>query len=450
MSATSTNIATAARAAFEQARSEHRGEHFYVYALFSEDGDDLQPTCHTEEALARRVKALKQPDADLRWFAEEFEYHQVGDRHFEPLGERPVRRGFGPSVEALRMLDRSGFFGRGKARNAVAVLILRSDQSNREVVQLARKLNPRAVWPRIEAAFEVPEPTGKPRFLPGRDVYSLDSLAVSSDRSVLAAAGWFGGSELFAWKLGKRPRRLPIKKPRDGVRSLTLSPDGRTLYAANDASISRMMLPSGKQLRPLTVENASGLAVSPGGRWLVASVNSRLMRWDLATERHDLGPELLGPICFSPDGKHLAGLSGKGELVVLDTETLAGTSRHRVARRRFDCIALSDRFVAGAITGGSGPITVFKIGARKPGVSLPGHARGHIADLAFSPSGQRLASVGEDGHVRVFDVVTKRLVADVRGRQEAMSAVVFLRDDQVAAVGRDVSQGPPVYVWKIK
>ena len=82
-------------------------------------------------------------------------------------------------------------------------------------------------------------------------------------------------------------------------------------------------------------------------------------------------------------------------------------------------------------------------------MSLPGHARGRIKDLAFSPSGKRLASVGEDGHVRVFDLATKQLVADVRGRQEAMSAVVFLRDDQVAAAGRDVSNGPPVYVWNL-
>ena len=43
--------------------------------------------------------------------------------------------------------------------------------------------------------------------------------------------------------------------------------------------------------------------------------------------------------CFSPDGSHLAGLSGKGELIVLDAETLACRSRHRIARKTFYVVA---------------------------------------------------------------------------------------------------------------
>ena len=65
----------------------------------------------------------------------------------------------------------------------------------------------------------------------------------------------------------------------------------------------------------------------------------------------------------------------------------------------------------------------------------------------IASDGKRIALA--DGHVRVWDVKRKKLIADVRGRQEAMNAVVFLHDGRIAAVGRDTAKGPPVYVWKL-
>lgn len=78
----------ATRSAFSEVRAAHPKEHFYVFALFSESGDDRQPTCHSEEALERVVarqrpkKGKKSASLDaraLRFFAEEFEYHQAGE-----------------------------------------------------------------------------------------------------------------------------------------------------------------------------------------------------------------------------------------------------------------------------------------------------------------------------------------------------------------------------------
>ncbi|MDQ3296464.1 MAG: DUF4303 domain-containing protein [Myxococcota bacterium] len=452
MATRATKIAQAARAAFEQARREHPREDFYVYALFTETGDDLQPSCHSEQALARRAKALDTDASELRWFAEEFEYHQLGEEHFEVLGTRPAKAGFASSIEALRALDRSGFFGKGKAREAVAVLILRSDQSNREVVELARKLNPRAVWPRIEAAFEVPEPTGKPTFLPGKEVYSIDSLALSADGSTLAAAGWFGGAELLAWRLGRRPRALPFKRPKgdDGFRSIALSPDGAMLFAATTTAIHRIALPRGRALEPIHIASAAGLACPPEHDALFASVDGRLHRWDLASTAPrpadiDIAIELHAPLGFSPDGRCLAGLGRSGDVVILDADRLTKLRRHHVARRAFSCFAIGNGVIAAASYAPGAPITVFSRGRV---ASLPGHARGDVTSLTLSRDGKRLASAGEDGHVRVFDTRSKKLLVDVRGRQEAMGAVTFLHDGRFAAAGRDVSNGPPVYVWR--
>lgn len=120
------------------------------------------------------------------------------------------------------------------------MLVLRSDQNNREVVEIAQKLSPPSVFARIAEAFEVDEPTGDPR-TPGRnEAYSIDSLALSGDGRTLAAAGWFGGSELFVFGLGARPRAMPVKKPRDAFRALAVSPDGKLLFGATRSAIVRM------------------------------------------------------------------------------------------------------------------------------------------------------------------------------------------------------------------
>ena len=444
MTPLATRIAIATRAAFTEARAARPRERFYVYALFSESGDDLQPSCNTVEALAKRGKA----DADeLRWAAEEFACHQLGEAHFSSLGARPLRAGIGPAVEALRALDREGFFGKGAARDEVAVLFLRSDQNHREVVEVARKLNPRAVWPRIEAAFEVAETTGKPTYLPGPEVYSLDSLTVSADGGTLAGGGWFGGAQLVAWKLSRRARRLPIeRRGGEGFRAIALSPDGTTLFAATESVLRRWSLPSGKPLPSLALAGCESLCVSPDGRSLVASVEESLQRWSLDRDGEAVAAPirraLAGPVAFSPDGKRLVGIGATG-VVVLDAHTLAplATYRHQSASQ----LAVSNRLVAAAGYEAGKPISIFAAHGTKS--TLPGHARAGVTGLGFSADGKRLASCGEDGHVRVWDVRTKKLLSDVRGRQEAMSAVVFLPDGRVAACGRDTSDGPPVYVW---
>ncbi len=45
-------LTDATRNAFNEVREAHPKEHFYVFALFSETGEDLQPTCNSEEGLA--------------------------------------------------------------------------------------------------------------------------------------------------------------------------------------------------------------------------------------------------------------------------------------------------------------------------------------------------------------------------------------------------------------
>jgi hypothetical protein len=340
------SLLDATRAAFADVRAAHPTEQFYVFALFSESGDDLQPTCNTLEGLARTAKSSGESEDELRFFPEEFAYHQHGEEHFEALGPRPAKGGLGSAVRALKALDREGFFGKGRERAKIAVLVLRSDQNNREVVEIAQQLNPPSVALEIAAAFEVPEPTGDPTKLGRDEAYSVDSLALSADGKTLAAAGWFGGSELFVYRLSSRPRAVPVKKPRDAFHRIALGKDGTCLFGATRTAVHRVSI--GGAPRPLSIASGSeaSLAVSPDGETLATSNEEALRLWSAASgePRAVKASRGLVPFSFTPDGRAIVGRS-KGDLVVLDARSLERRAAIRVGDRG-SCIAVSNDRVA--------------------------------------------------------------------------------------------------------
>jgi hypothetical protein len=278
------------------------------------------------------------------------------------------------ATAALKSLVDANFFGKDEA-----VLVLRSDQSNREIVEAARVLNRPAIVKRIEAAFPLAEPTGKPLLFPGKPAYSIDSLALSGDRKTLVAAGWFGGSALYRYDLRKkRPVLVPVKTPKVAYRAIALSDDGATLYAMTEKELLENDVVIGK------AKDFAGLRVVDGKLRMIDEGRARAAH----------------------DGITAAGTYDPKKPIVI-----------REGRK------------------------TTKLGPR---------GRGGVTGLAFSPSGTRLAATNEDGFVRVWNWRQNELLLEVRGRQESMNAVVFLAEDRIAAAGRDVATGPPVYAWKIQ
>jgi hypothetical protein len=476
-------LADAARRAFTQVRAAHPAEEFYCFALFtSADAGGIEPTCNGEQGLREAAQDYVDADggtlatrlAELRWSPADSPYHLFGDEHFaevqrlharpdpyeldDDAAEAEVQARLEACFDALAQLDGEGFFGRGAQRDGVLVTVLQGDQSDRSRLRNARRLNPSTAVERLVGDLQIPEPVGSFTTLGSRAVYQIAALAYAPAGSVLAACG--SGGEVFAWDLLHGRESLAIR--RDGeCWAVALSADGRLLLVGDGAEVVRIDLAGGEHtgLTRLAAK-VCGLGISPDGTTVVAggwdgtvsAVETRTgqERWRLAS--------LARCLRFSPDGQLLA-LAGAGVMLV---DPADGSVRRRLLRRSppstYQHLAWSPDAQTVAI-GNEGPVgervSVWRwqgAGEGRRPLRPPGtgdQQLDDVCDLAFSPSGALLASAHAGGDIHVWDVESGQRRLRLRGRQESMLAVVFVDERRLAAAGRDVDRGPPVYIWDL-
>lgn len=480
-----TRLADAARAAFTRARELHPDESFYCYALYTDAfAAYILPTCCSEEGLrevaSRYVEefggTVAEQAEQLRWNPPDWPYHMLGEEHFaDVLGllqsrgdpwqrdddglDEEIDARFEACFRALTLLDDEGFFGQGADRDRVIVTVLQGDQSDRSRLENARRLNPPAAIARLERELDVPEPIGDPVTLGSKGAYQINALTYARGAKLLVACG--SGGRLFAWDLND-DRELLATAHEENYWGAAISADGGTLLVTDHKRLLRVDLPDGTR-HDVDVPDAWDIAVSPDGATVVAARDGFVQARAVAT-----GEELwrldrpASGVRFSGDGTLLALTGNVGARGVALVNASDGSLRRdrelvRGAPRRCSCVAWSaDDGILATADEKSGLIRLwqrqedgFTAGrALEPPVTdAPG--LGEPADLAFSPDGRLLASAHRGGDVHVWEVDTGRHLRRLRGVQESMTAVVFTDDRRLAAAGRDVDSGPPVYLWTI-
>jgi hypothetical protein len=251
-------------------------------------------------------------------------------------------------------------------------------------------------------------PPGRPQRLPRRrlDFAPAHTLAFSADGSTLLAAN---SRRLFSYSLvNDREHVEPIPAPRrDGTRAL-LSRDGGTLALSAPDGLSVW---DAAWMRPRLELPAGGLPTRPvalaaDGRWLAAQDGDpgrpeRVHLWDVATGLTRASWDVDGPVrnlASSPDAR----------LLVVGTRESPRAPTHRISLWE---------------------------------ASDAGHRASLVTDypaswqVVVAPDGRRLATVGRDGSIQVWDLSTHSLDRVIDARERPVRSLAFSPDSRLLAGG---------------
>jgi WD40 repeat protein/serine/threonine protein kinase len=210
-----------------------------------------------------------------------------------------------------------------------------------------------------------------------------------------------------------------------------------------------------------------GLDFSPDGRWLACGTEyfvspNGLIVWDLATRQHKftIEPDPMGKkrlpvagglVAFHPDGRTLACGTGHGDSVgVYDVESgqLRHTWKGQWGPMRGLAYSHDGRLLASghlrhlvALRDASSGAVVRTLDCGE--AKLPNFST--VRGLSFSPDNQRLACVNEGGTVFLWSVADGRLIRPLTGHTRNAFDVAFSPDGtRLASVGLEVKLWDPV------
>jgi WD40 repeat protein len=299
----------------------------------------------------------------------------------------------------------------------------------------------------------------------------LDRFALSDDRRLLLLVetseeqvnqnGRFGGfgpiqreqkQNLLLWDTATKTERL-LANDDSGLVALAIAPDGKLVASSSYGRGTRVWDAATGKLRWQEPRfNAEKVAFTPDGRRLIAAPGGGQGTWhvwDSATGKpspHDHPPTVgyVWTFTVSPDGDTLL-IPTATDYVLWDLKT--GTVRHRWpgANQAGQGVFAPD---------GRATVTYDTILRRwdlatgKPlyaDVSPLGHTA-PVRHLFFTPDGTRLASIGEDGRLRVWDVASAKQVHSLHLREANLTAWA-LSPDGASLVG--VDEHLTVHQWSL-
>lgn len=281
------------------------------------------------------------------------------------------------------------------------------------------------------------EPVWPHRVLKGHDGWVM-KLAFSPDNQALASADIDDG--LILWN--KSTATLTTRFPnRNVIQSVAFSPDGKLFVSGGyNKTIDVWDVPNNKLIKALDSHKdyIHALAFSNDGKFLASgSWDDTVRVWDVTSWTSMLTlahPESVWDVAFSPDGSTLASIDFKGKIRLWNAKT-------GKLERDFSVDDGSGfvRFSPGGkllATGADLAIALVDPQTGKVVRKLEGHERSPTA-AAFSPDGQRLASVAWDGTLRIWNVDTGALVEILTKRGGHFRDVAFSPDGQTIATGSD-------------
>ena len=267
---------------------------------------------------------------------------------------------------------------------------------------------------------------------------TIRSIAFSpADASLFASAG---DDTIKLWNRNApdTPEILRFESYTDGVDSIAFSPDGERLAASGDEGITLWSVPEKRFIDAFDYDTAA-VAFSPDGQ-RIAGAAWDLNLWDITDgdnfkkinlSTHRTHDAFVQDITFSPDGKWLVSADARGKIKVWDVQNQriaipplnGGNSRLRSVE--FSPVK-NNPILASA--GHDGDVKLWHTRDWRVGHRI---STGTVLDLAFSPDGNTLASVGWD----TVDLWAVENGAPIISFQERARSVAFSPNGATFATG---------------
>jgi len=222
------------------------------------------------------------------------------------------------------------------------------------------------------------------------------------------------------------------------VISIDFSPDGNKIAFGNwDGNVYLFELRSGEVLYKLNAGMVEKLFFDPNGKYLVVGGGGQIFLLDLDTLKTRIIPAHLGAnrglraIAISPDGKLIVSGGNDGRVRLWDVQT-GELLNAWYELRGIDDMAFSPDGKMVVTAGGRIRLWDYEAGLAFKTIDC---ACDIINSIAFSPSGDILASGGRDYVLRLWEVKTGKELSELKGPNSWINSMAFSPDGSILVVG---------------
>jgi WD40 repeat protein len=294
---------------------------------------------------------------------------------------------------------------------------------------------------------------GDPLVLQGHKARTLGVTFLEDGRVVSSS----GDSTVRVWDLTGAAAPIVLQGHLDSVEAVAAAPntggDQWLATASTDGTVRAWNLadPGSSLVLGSHDGTAEGVAYSPDGTRVVSTGNDGAVRIWNAKRR---GTPLIlrghrgtvNAAAFSPDSRRLISVSEDGEARSWDATETGGPVVLRGHEGAAWRVAAAPAKALTASTGSDGTVRLWNLDTHEQQV-LRGRQDGDSFAVAFDPTGRVLASSSlVENVVRLWDVTTGRQLRVLEGHEAAVWALVFSSDGQrVASAGGDGT----IRVWPV-
>ncbi|MEI7553733.1 serine/threonine-protein kinase [Candidatus Chlorohelix sp.] len=293
----------------------------------------------------------------------------------------------------------------------------------------------------ITASYPLPTRNGESRILAGVPQNNITAMDISPDGSVIATS--YSNATLITWRAETGKELTRLTGFNGSVNGLRFSQDGKQLLGCGSASSLLIWnMPDGKILRTLEGQTVTAVAcdfINSGKTvYSIAEDNSR-RQWELNNPGNT--PANVQPgqrlesnlVTFSPDGKFVAVIDKPQNLSITNLTTFSEAGRIALqTNENITAVAFSPSGNVLATAVDDGSLRFWNIIANQntmsfnPSVKLALPNTETLSALLYTPDGKFLIAGNSEGHLEVWEAEQGKQIAESNPHERSITRLKLM------------------------